>query len=547
MLRALLLTAAALALAAPASAHADELFTVAGGGSAEPHIGLPATLAELPPDVAVAALPAGGFLVGADSRVWRVDAQGTLRLAAGSGRLGFTGDGGPATLAEIDVDDLAVLPGGGFLILDENDQRVRMVDANGIITTVAGGGTSTASGIPATQAALDVPNHLAVLPGGGFVIGDDFDLVREVGPDGLIRTIAGGGEDEDVHGQPATAVDLDVSDVAAEPDGGVLVAESYSGRVDRIAPDGSVRVALQSSRHAGIEPSDIATLPGGGFAIFDDGDVARRIWRVSPGGALHLVAGGGPFARTAPPGLAQLVDGGPATSFELPEAATLAALPDGGLLYAYERDDLDEFNDLVAYVAPAQPGMLAVGIRRDADRVFGHGRRATVHVALTEPAAVTVAVGRHTLRRELPAGVTAVRLPARLPLEPDLVTVTATDAAGRQAIKRARVFPEGVLPLKVAKLVAGALIRHSEAGECDRIDGARVDCRAEIEPVGCRDVSVSYVRGRIRWGTYPCDHPPATEPRGRPLRRRDWRCGQAVCPPPKLFGRVGEAALIPSD
>jgi hypothetical protein len=536
----LALVAAALALAAPARA-ANDMFTVAGGGVADPREGLSAGLTSLPEGTPVAALPDGELLLGAFARVWRVDAQGTLHAVAGTDRDGYTGDGGPATLAEVNAAGFAPLPGGGFLVLDPYDQRIRMVDPDGIITTVAGGGTSAADGIPATRAALDFPDAIAALPGGGFVFGDDHDRVREVGPDGLIRTIAGGGEDEDVHGQPGTALSLDESGVAALADGSVLVAESYQGRVERIAPDGTVRVVAQGHD---IEPTLVAALPDGGFAFFDEHDPDHRIWQVSPGGAMRVVAGGGPFAATAPDGLAQLVEGGPATGFDLPDARGLAALPDGGLLFSYDREQVEEFDGRVAYIAPAAPGRLALGLARDRSRVFSRARRATLHIALTQPATVAVAVAGHTLTRALPAGRSSVRLPARLPLKRDAVTVTATDAAGRQAVQREHVFPVGWLPTETAELVAGALIAHSDVGDCDRVGSRRLDCQVDIEPERCRNVTVTYVHGRLRWGTAKCSGPPASH--SRPLRRRDWLCREAGCPPPRLFGRVREAAIIPT-
>jgi hypothetical protein len=543
MLRPLLLAAAALALAAPASAHAaNDMFTLAGTGVANVREGVTAGLAGLPESVPVAALPDGELLIGAFPRVWRVDAQGRLHVVAGTDRSGYTGDGGPATLAEINADELAPLPGGGFLILDQYDQRIRMVDADGIITTVAGGGTSPADGIPATQAALEFPDAIAALPGGGFVFGDDDQRVREVAPDGRVRTIAGGGEEQEVHGQPGTALELEESGVAALADGSVLVAEPYAGRVERVAPDGTVRVVAHGH---GIEPSALAALPDGGFAFFDDHDPAHRIWRVSPSGAMHVVAGGGPFAPTAPGGLAQLVEGRPATAFDLPDARGFAALPDGGLLYSYNREQVGEFGGVVAYVAPAEPGRLALGLVQDRGRVFSRARRATLHVALTQPATVAVTVAKHTLTRMLPAGRSSVRLPAGLPIRREAVTLTATDAAGRQVVERGHVYPVGWLPSETAQLLAGALVAHSSVEECDRASSRRIDCRADIEPDGCRVVSVSYVHGRLRWDAVKCRGMSASH--SRPLRRRDWLCGQAGCPPPALFGRVGEAALIPTD
>src|SRR5262249_35323470 len=112
--------AAALVLAAPAAAHASgELFTLAGAGpdSTGRADGAPAAVAGLEDPAPVAALPDGGFLVGTDGTVWRVDPQGLMHRVAGNvDESGYTGDDGPALEAEINVHHLAVLPGGGYLI-----------------------------------------------------------------------------------------------------------------------------------------------------------------------------------------------------------------------------------------------------------------------------------------------------------------------------------------------------------------------------------------------------------------------------------------------
>ena len=68
-----------------------------------------------------------------------VDATGTQRAIAGNGHDGASGDGGP-NAASLSVSGLAALPGGGYLIADGHAGRVRMVDAGGVINTVAGGG-----------------------------------------------------------------------------------------------------------------------------------------------------------------------------------------------------------------------------------------------------------------------------------------------------------------------------------------------------------------------------------------------------------------------
>jgi hypothetical protein len=74
-------------------------------------------------------------------------AQGTITIVAGTGSFGFSGDGGPATSAELNPTDVAVDSAGNLFIADSGNRRIRRVDAaTGIITTVAGTGVSGFSG-----------------------------------------------------------------------------------------------------------------------------------------------------------------------------------------------------------------------------------------------------------------------------------------------------------------------------------------------------------------------------------------------------------------
>src|SRR5262249_10573732 len=100
-----------------------------------------------------------------------------ITTVAGNGRAGFSGDGGPATFAELDgVNDMVETPDGGLLIADMGNNRVRRVSPDGTITTVAGNGEGgwgvAGEGGPATRARLNGPAGLALNPGGGFLVAD---------------------------------------------------------------------------------------------------------------------------------------------------------------------------------------------------------------------------------------------------------------------------------------------------------------------------------------------------------------------------------------
>lgn len=159
-----------------------------GGGSGQAALGGPAGISVLPGD---------GFLIAEPTisrvrRVSRDDGGGTIGRAAGQqavGGEGFSGDGGPATAAQIHAaDDVVALPTGGFVIADTTNNRIRVVDAGGKIETAAGTGaacpaptTACGDGGAAADAQLNEPRGVAVDAQGDIVVGDSTDdRVRRV-------------------------------------------------------------------------------------------------------------------------------------------------------------------------------------------------------------------------------------------------------------------------------------------------------------------------------------------------------------------------------
>jgi hypothetical protein len=128
-----------------------------------------------------------------------VKAAGNIITLAGTGLIGFTGDGGPATSAKINYPfGIAVDGSGNVFLADQGNNRIReIVKATGTIMTVAGTGTATYNGdnIPATSAALNQPNGIAVDASGNIFISDWHNSrIREVvKATGQIITVAGTG------------------------------------------------------------------------------------------------------------------------------------------------------------------------------------------------------------------------------------------------------------------------------------------------------------------------------------------------------------------
>jgi hypothetical protein len=350
-----------------------DITTVAGNGSdhgtgGEPDVtgdGGPAIKAELDDPTDAVTLPGGGFLIadatynlGGGGTVREVSASGIITTVAGGARLvngnyqvcaaatDSFGDGCSATQAELaDPTSAVPLPGGGFLIADAGDSRIREVSATGIITTVAGGAPDSAGfttvcpgatdsagdGCPATQAVLNFPTAAIPFniagaavstPGSGFLIADPGGggaasgssmpgdcSVRYVNAAGIISTVAGTGTCGENGGTgPATSIELNApTDARPTAGGGFLVADSYNCRVLKVSSlnAGKVTTVVPGTPSTCSSPDVIvgettAAIPatGGGFLVADNGN---RIQSVTSSGAVTTVAGAGATSRTHSP------------------------------------------------------------------------------------------------------------------------------------------------------------------------------------------------------------------------------------------------------
>jgi hypothetical protein len=467
-----------------AAAATNDISTVAGTGiEGFAGDGGPATAAGLFNPISVSATADGGFLVAelGGPRVRKVSANGTITTVAGNGRQGFSGDGGPATEAQLsNPSSVAPTADGGFLIADTSNNRVRRVSPSGTIATVAGTGTSGFSGDggPATGAKLFNPISVSVTADGGFLIAElDGERVRKVSPSGTITTVAGDGtQGFSGDGGAATAAQLDHPfGVAATADGGFLIADRNNFRVRRVSPAGTITTVAGdgTSGFSGdggpasaaqlTDPQAIAATGDGGFLIGEPiGEVVRR---VSPAGTITTIAGDGTVGFSG--------DGGPATAAQLNFPTGVSATTGGGFLVADIGNNRIRFvdADLRGTAAPpvpppppippgppvppsppapsAPPGPPSVRHRLTVTLAAGRlrsrqGRDVLVRYRVTASARVratitrsgirpvrssrTVGPGRHTLRLRAP------RRPGRYTL-----TLIARSSDGQRASNRARL------------------------------------------------------------------------------------------------------------
>ncbi|MFF8805596.1 NHL domain-containing protein [Streptomyces omiyaensis] len=258
-------------------------------------------------------------------RIRKVTTDGRIRTVAGTGTAGFGGDQGPATSAQLNGPrEVAVDRAGNLYIADSENHRIRKITPTGRISTVAGTGTAGFSGDdgPAVAAELNCPYGLAVDSTGTLYIADtDNHRVRQVTPDGQIRTLAGTGTPGfSGDGRPAATAQLSSPyGITVDGAGDLYITDAENHRVRRVAVDGTISTVAGTgadgfsgdggpAASAQLDfPLSVAADTTGTLYISDHNN--HRIRRVAVDGTISTVAGTGADGFSG--------DGGPAASAQL--------------------------------------------------------------------------------------------------------------------------------------------------------------------------------------------------------------------------------------
>lgn len=338
--------------------------------------GGPATLAAINTPYGVAIDPAGNLYI-ADTLndvIRRVDTSGTITTFAGTGAAGFSGDGGPAIDAELAAPRAVGYDAASsrLIFVDGFNNRIRAVGATGTITTIAGGGTSTAEDIAATTAQIAYGTGLAIGNGNIYYSDSNQNVVRRIDSNGLVRTVAGNGTTGySGNGGPATSAQLDGPNSIAVSGSNLYIAEIDNNVVRRVDANGTISLVAgdtidgdgnDGAAASGAQlsfPEGVAAR-GSDIYISDSGNYRCR--RIASDGKITTIAG-----RVDPEGT------GPITRAHLADPRALLVAPNLTLIAGGESGTVQAVRgttlEAVAgrYLHDTATGTLA----RFRDRTFG--------------------------------------------------------------------------------------------------------------------------------------------------------------------------------
>jgi len=225
------------------ASYSQIISTFAGNGQAGYYgDGGPATLAEVDGPNAVQIDHSGNiYLVDQqNARIRLINTNGIISTFAGNGTVGYSGDGGPATAAEFDQPTVTTFDSlQNIYIVDCNNYRIRKINTSGIITTIAGNGLQgySGNGGAATLAELSLPSCVIVDDTGNLYIDDAWNnVIRKVNTSGMIEPFAGNNM-EGYSGDGGNAMLAELSKpfrIVFDKQWNMYIADSYNSRIREI-------------------------------------------------------------------------------------------------------------------------------------------------------------------------------------------------------------------------------------------------------------------------------------------------------------------------
>jgi sugar lactone lactonase YvrE len=417
----------------------------------------------------------------ANHTVRKVDPTDQISTVAGTGTQGYSGDGGPATQAQLDSPQGLALDTKHLYIADTHNNRIRSIDlATGLITTIAGGkaGFDGDSG-PATAAHLNQPNALAVDSDGNIYIADSQNhRIRKITSAGVISTIAGTGvEGFSGDGGAAVSAALDApAGLAVDSDKNLYIADTHNNRIRKVSASTGIISTIAGigspsysgdgaqASNAGLAlPHGLTVDAAGNLYLADTAN--HRVRRIATTtGIITTIAGGGVQRFSG--------DGGPAdkASLDTPRSpaispASLPVIADTGNERVRQLSD-DASIHTIAGLGTTAPGALTLS--GPSVTAYGSGRLTATLTTLagaqgsitfldTTPSTATTTIGSASLTANA-----AVFDLSTLPAGTHNLTATY---AGDQAHPSAQssALAVSITPLQITATIAPSTVLYGQS------------------------------------------------------------------------------------
>jgi RHS repeat-associated protein len=315
----------------------------------------------------------GNIYYSTGSQIIRLNKDKTTNVIAGTGTAGYSGDGGPALSAQLDnVSSIVMDKQGALLFADCNNNRIRKISLDGIISTIAGTGNPGVSGDGGLALNADIStSHIAISPDGSLFFVNS-NRIRKITPDGMINSVTGSdeyGESGD-GGQAKEALFNYLDKIAVGKDGSVFVSESY-GRIRKIGTDGIVTTIAGNGQSNGS-----FNFINGGIAIESplsyiyniyagqNDEIYALFWGqigcITKDGIIKSIAGG-QYSN-------QFIEDVPVGSVDLMEMPGMTILPDNSIV----------FLELEMFISSVHPGSRG-------DNSLLHGKNSISSKVSTDP------------------------------------------------------------------------------------------------------------------------------------------------------------------